>query len=118
MVSSGVTVDLFIGNRQEFKIKGTIYGLTGENSRAYRVSNSGYMESSSDSLNDFQLSETALQMRYKYEFSPLSNLYVVYTRAGKLSNILNSADSLIDIYSDAWTYQTLDKFIVKIRYKF
>ena len=118
LVSSGASLDLFIGNRQEFKIKATIYGLTGENSRAYRVSSSGYMESSSDSLNDFQLSETALQMRYKYEFSPLSNLYVVYTRAGKLANILNSADSINDIYSDAWTNQTLDKFIVKIRYKF
>ena len=47
-----------------------------QNPRSYRVSSSGYMNAASDNMNAFQLSETAFQIRYKYEFSPLSNLYV------------------------------------------
>ena len=74
------------------------------------------MTAAVDDLNEFQLSEVAFQVRYKYEFSPLSNLYVVYTRGGKSSGALN--DSFGNLYSNAWNEQTTDKFIVKIRYKF
>ena len=34
----------------------------------YRVSSSGYMNAAIDTVNPFQLSETAFQVRYKYEF--------------------------------------------------
>ena len=116
MVSSGINIDWFPGNNQEFRLKAFIYGIKANNSRAYRVNSSGYMTPSLDDINPFQLSETAFQIRYKYEFSPLSNLYVVYTRGGKSSGLLR--DSFDGLYSNAWNEQTLDKFIVKIRYKF
>ena len=76
------------------------------------------MSSSNINVNDFQLSEIAFQIRYKYEFSPLSNLYIVYTRGGKQAKGFNQQDDFQDIYSDAWTNETLDKFIVKLRLKF
>ena len=116
MISSGINLDWFFGNNQEFRLKAYIYGLKANNPRAYRVDSSGYMASSEDTINAFQLSETAFQIRYKYEFSPLSNLYVVYTRGGKSSGALRQ--SFDGLYSNAWNEQTLDKFIVKIRYKF
>ena len=116
MVSSGINLDWFPGNNQEFRLKAFIYGIKANNARAYRVNQNGYMTSSSDAINPFQVSETAFQIRYKYELSPLSNLYVVYTRGGKSSGLLK--DSFDGLYSNAWNEQTLDKFIVKIRYKF
>jgi len=116
MISSGINLDWFFGNNQEFRLKAYIYGLKANNPRAYRVDSSGYMASAEDTINAFQLSETAFQIRYKYEFSPLSNLYVVYTRGGKSSGALRQ--SFDGLYSNAWNEQTLDKFIVKIRYKF
>ena len=117
-LSSSLSLDLFRGNNQEFRIKGKIYGIKGKNPRSYRVSPNGYMNSSPDNINSFQLSETAFQIRYKYEFAPLSNLYVVYTRGGKLTKSFNQQDDFQDIYSDAWTNETLDKFIIKLRLKF
>ena len=51
----------------------------------YRANSSGYLNISNDTLNSFELSETAFQVRYKYQFAPLSDLYVVYTRGGKYS---------------------------------
>ena len=117
-ISSSLSIDYFIGSNQEFRIKGKIYGIKAQNPRSYRVSSSGYMNAASDNMNAFQLSETAFQIRYKYEFSPLSNLYVVYSRGGKLTKAFNQQDDFKDIYSDAWTNETLDKFIIKLRLKF
>lgn len=117
-ISSNFSIDYFIGSNQEFRIKSKIYGLKAQNPRAYRVNLHGLMNEASDSINAFQLSETAFQIRYKYEFSPLSNFYVVYTRGGKITNPFTQEDNFYDIYSNAWTNQTLDKFIVKIRLKF
>ena len=116
MFSSGINIDWFPGNNQEFRLKAFIYGIKANNARSYRVNQNGYMTSSTDVVNAFQLSETAFQIRYKYEFSPLSNLYVVYTRGGKSSGLLSN--SFERLYANAWNEQTLDKFIVKIRYKF
>ena len=117
-ISSSLSLDYFISSNQEFRIKGKIYAIKAKNPRSYRVSSNGYMNAAIDNTNAFQLSETAFQIRYKYEFSPLSNLYVVYTRGGKLTNLFDQTDNFKDIYSDAWTNETLDKFIVKLRLKF
>ena len=76
------------------------------------------MNEAIDTVNPFQLSETAFQVRYKYEFSPLSNLYIVYTRGGKLAKAFSQTDGFADLYSNAWTNETLDKFIIKLRLKF
>ena len=117
-LSSSLSLDYFIGSNQEFRIKGKIYGIKAQNPRSYRVSPSGYMNDASDNMNAFQLSETAFQIRYKYEFSPLSNLYVVYTKGGKSTKRFDQSDNFQDIYSDAWTNESLDKFIIKLRLKF
>ena len=37
---------------------------------------------------------------------------------GKLTKAFNQQDDFQDIYSDAWTNETLDKFIIKLRLKF
>ena len=116
MISSGLDIDWFPGNNQEFRLKAFVYAIKANNSRAFEVNPSGYMSSSNINVDDFQLSEIAFQIRYKYEFSPLSNLYVVYTRGGKSSGELQ--DSFDGLYANAWNKQTLDKLIVKIRYKF
>ena len=115
MISSGINLDWFIGDRQEIRLKGKIYGIKANQARAYRADSSGYLNASNDSLDPFELSETAFQVRYKYQFAPLSDLYVVYTRGGKYN--FSRENSFEKIYSGAWSNQNLDKFIVKLRYK-
>ncbi len=115
MISSGINLDWFIGDRQEIRLKGKIYGIKANQARAYRADSSGYLNVSNDSLDPFELSETAFQVRYKYQFAPLSDLYVVYTRGGKYN--FSRENSFEKIYSGAWSNQNLDKFIVKLRYK-
>ena len=54
MVSSGINLDWFPGNNQEFRLKAFIYGIKANNARAYRVNQNGYMTSSSDAINPFK----------------------------------------------------------------
>ena len=115
MISSGLNLDWFIGDRQEIRVKGKIYGIKGKRPRPYRVNKYGYLGSSEDEINSLELSETAFQIRYKYQFAPLSDLYIVYTRGGKYANL--QANQFEKIYSGAWSNQNLDKFIIKLRYK-
>ena len=115
MISSGLNIDWFIGDRQEIRVKGKIYGIKGKRPRPYRVNNHGYLGSSEDEINSLELSETAFQVRYKYQFAPLSDLYIVYTRGGKYANL--QTNQFEKIYSGAWANQNLDKFIIKLRYK-
>ncbi len=115
MISSGLNIDWFIGDRQEIRVKGKIYGIKGKRPRPYRVNVNGYLGSSEDEINSLELSETAFQVRYKYQFAPLSDLYVVYTRGGKYANL--QTNQFEKIYSGAWSNQNLDKFIIKLRYK-
>ena len=115
MISSGLNIDWFIGDRQEIRVKGKIYGIKGKRPRPYRVNVNGYLGSSEDEINSLELSETAFQVRYKYQFAPLSDLYIVYTRGGKYSNL--QTNQFEKIYSGAWSNQNLDKFIIKLRYK-
>ena len=112
MISSGLDIDWFPGNNQEFRLKAFVYAIKANNSRAFEVNPSGYMSSSNINVDDFQLSEIAFQIRYKYEFSPLSNLYVVYTRGGKSSGELQ--DSFDGLYANAWNKQTLDLSLIHI----
>lgn len=115
MISSGLNIDWFIGDRQEIRVKGKIYGIKGKRPRPYRVNVNGYLGSSEDEINSLELSETAFQVRYKYQFAPLSDLYIVYTRGGKYANL--QTNQFEKIYSGAWSNQNLDKFIIKLRYK-
>ena len=115
MISSGLNIDWFIGDRQEIRVKGKIYGIKGKRPRPYRVNVNGYLGSSEDETNSLELSETAFQVRYKYQFAPLSDLYIVYTRGGKYANL--QTNQFEKIYSGAWSNQNLDKFIIKLRYK-
>ena len=115
MISSGLNIDWFIGDRQEIRVKGKIYGIKGKRPRPYRVNVYGYLGSSEDEINSLELSETAFQVRYKYQFAPLSDLYIVYTRGGKYANL--QTNQFEKIYSGAWSNQNLDKFIIKLRYK-
>lgn len=76
----------------------------------------GLSQTDLSEVNDFSISNTALQIRYRYEIAPLSNLYIVYTRGGNAAfeqdtDILNLFDSGIDQVNG-------DNFLVKVRFKF
>ena len=66
---------------------------------------------------DFSVSQYALQLRYRWEIAPLSDIFVVYTRQADQRTLLGD-NTFEDIFDNAWRDPLEDLFVVKIRYRF
>ena len=71
---------------------------------------------------DFSLSDLVLQIRYRWELAPLSDLFVVYTR-GANQTITSAAQptdptGFDDLFDAAWQEPLLNQLVVKLRYRF
>lgn len=66
---------------------------------------------------DFAVSDMVFQARYRWEIAPLSDVFIVYTRAGDVGH--NMADAGFgDLFSEAWNQPIGDQLVMKIRYRF
>ncbi len=67
-----------------------------------------------DVPDDFTVSQLNVQMRYRWQIAPLSDLFLVYTRNG-----LGGADdrSFGDLVSTAWQEPIGDQLVLKLRYR-
>lgn len=65
---------------------------------------------------DFTVSTVGLQLRYRYEFHPLSDLYVVYSRGGD-GSLDDREESLRDQFDRAWQQVDTSLLFVKLRYR-
>ena len=56
-------------------------------------------------------------MRYRYEISPLSYFYLVYTRG---YSFYDDSDTFTyeDLYQDSWENPSNEVFTLKVRFKF
>ena len=68
-------------------------------------------------MDDFSVSDTAVQLRYRYELAPLSDIFLVYTRGG----FWQDADSGVGpgrLFQNGWDEKHTEGFLAKIRYRF
>ncbi len=73
-----------IGLKQELRVRLESLGLEAETKRIWRVAADGRLVRSNNRLQDFALRNLGFQVCYRYEFVPLSYLYIVYVRGGSL----------------------------------
>lgn len=62
----------------------------------------------------FSISQLNLQVRYRWQIAPLSDLFVVYQRADRTRVLLNDFD---DLFRDSWSNPLGDLFLIKLRYR-
>jgi len=62
----------------------------------------------------FSISQVNLQIRYRWQIAPLSDLFVVYTRGDRTRRELIEFDEL---FSNSWNEPLGDVFLVKLRYR-
>ncbi len=105
------------GAKQEVRLKAQWVGVTSKFRQAYGVGANAEPVASGAILNDFSLTTVAVQLRYRYEIGPLSDLYLVYNRGGDVFDDTSDA-SLTHQLSDAWHHKTSDAFLMKLRYRF
>ena len=105
-----------IGNSQELRVKMQALGLDASVRQAWRTQPDGTPLATNDPIDDFSLSNLGFQVRYRWEFKPLSYLYVVYGRGGDLFNeySLDSSRAL----GDAFDLRDSEQLVVKLSYRF
>ena len=105
-----------IGTSQELRVKMQSLGLDAKLRQAWRTDFDGTPLPTDDPIDDFSLSNLGFQVRYRWEFKPLSYLYVVYGRGGDLFNEF-SEDSR-QALRDSFDLRDSEQLVVKLSYRF
>jgi len=116
LVNSTLEFNAIFSHKHELRLRFQWIGLNANANAQYQLNNNGNLEITHESINDFSISNTALQLRYKYEIKPLSNIYVVYTRGSKYSNEIS--ENLFSLFDNGINQITSNNFLIKFRYQF
>ena len=71
-----------------------------------------------DASDDFAISRMNLQLRYRWEIAPLSDLFVVYTRNAAAPYVETLGRGFAGLFSSALDETTGEHLVVKFRYRF
>jgi hypothetical protein len=106
----------FPAARHEFRLRAQYIGLRAAAQRSF-VADGGRLHEQPLSAGDFALATLGMQLRYRYEFAPQSELFLVYSRGGgdEFEDRLPGFGSLFD---EARARTTADQFIAKLRWRF
>jgi hypothetical protein len=107
-----------IGGKQELRVRLESLGLEAEAKRAWRVAADGGPVRSNDPIDDFALRNLGFQVRYRYEFAPLSYLYLAYVRGGSLFDAGAGRYSVGEEFSGAFDLRDSEQLLVKLSYRF
>jgi hypothetical protein len=84
---------------------------------SYTLDGMGRLDQSAISSSDFSVSDTAFQIRYRYQLAPLSDVFLVYSRGGFYGS--ESGDEGVStLFSEGWQGVQVESVIAKIRYRF
>ncbi|MEM7101203.1 MAG: DUF5916 domain-containing protein [Pseudomonadota bacterium] len=120
-----ISIEYFLSARQQFRIAMQWVGIRAREDEFFLVPASpGHLIPTTkpsgpgvrDSY-DFSVSQYSLQLRYRWEIAPLSDIFVVYTRQANLGLALSDED-FFEIFDSAWRDPLADFLVFKIRYRF
>lgn len=120
-VSVMLDSDIRLTPKQEIRIGLQWVGLDAKGKTAYRIDPDGYLvENDRDAAsNGFDYAEFSGQIRYKYEFAPLSDLFIVYSRGNLVYlDAASKRENFGDLLSDTLGGRDVDVFLIKVRYRF
>lgn len=111
-----------IARNQELRVGVQWVGLDAKGKTAYEIEDGDLVEKGhlDPSENNFDIARFVAQVRYKYEFAPLSDLFLVYNRGSRL--LYSGEDYISDdfgqLLSDSLEKKDVDLIMVKVRYRF
>ena len=107
----------FPAARHEIRGKFQWIAGSGEAVGAYRPDAEANLVRSADPIEDFSFTTTALQVRYRYEIAPQSELFLVYSRGGaeSMADTERNQDSAL---RRGLARETDSQLLLKLRYRF
>lgn len=114
-----LTFDFFASARQQLRVSFQWIGIRAEEDRFFVVPDRAgeliEVSKPAGPTDDFTISNVNLQVRYRWEIAPLSDLFVVYTRSGLQTPTSAGFDDLLD---DSFGEPLGEQLVVKLRYRF
>lgn len=108
--------DWSINERQELRLKFQVIGLNARLRDAREVDTDGRAVVSAQPVDDFNVRNLGVQLRYRYRLAPLSWLYVVYGRGGYREQ--PGAQGSTDTLGRALRLRQDEQLLVKLSYRF
>lgn len=107
-----------IDSRQELRVRLEALGLDAEAKRAWVVAPDGTPVRNNDPADSFALRNLGFQVRYRYEFAPLSYLYLAYVRGGSMFDAGARRYSVGEEFTSAFDLRDSEQMLVKLSYRF
>ena len=105
-----------IGQRHELRLKLQAIAINADLRQAYRVDTRGNSIETDEPVDDFNVRNLGIQLRYRYELAPLSYLYVVYGRGGFDQEPV--ADESSRLLRNSFSLRDDEQLLVKLSYRF
>jgi len=120
-----LSLEYYFSAQQQLKLAFSWVGIRAEEQDFYRIPDTpGKLLSiakpqgpNAPADYDFSVSQYSLQLRYRWEIAPLSDIFLVYTRQADKYSLLQG-DEFENIFDRAWREPLQDIFVFKIRYRF
>ena len=116
-------VNWFPGERHEVRFKAQWLGIDAYAPRPYRIGEGGSLVESTDQIAPFTSNSFGAQLRYRYEFAPQRELYVVYARGGDEQvryedSLAQHHDGIGGLLDDLADLRDAEQVLVKLRWAF
>ena len=109
-----LNMNWFKGTKHEIRLKSQFVALEAENPISLFTDQSGYLYEHNSTVQPFTEGITSFQIRYKYEIAPLSYIYLVYTKGGRVFEDNNERNTS-QVFKDPW--QNPDNEILSIKFR-
>lgn len=109
-------IDWIPAPRHELRVKWQWIGIDADPRQAYRADVAGHLFPTDDAAAPFTVSNLGLQVRYRYEMGPLSELFLVYARGG-FDLLQEDERAVTRLFREQTDVRDADQILVKIRYR-
>ena len=113
-------IDTFFTARQQLRLELNWVGIKADEEQRYVVPGDGFLvpvaRDPGVDASAFAISDIVVQLRYRWQIAPLSDLFIVYNRGGRLPDA-SVDDSFSGLFADTFSDPQNEALIMKLRYR-
>ena len=119
--SLNLNLGVFFTAEQHLELQAQWVAVKAFESRRYVIPGPTYLEEvarpAGESASRFTISDLVLQVRYRWQIAPLSDLFIVYNRRGSLPGAAQRG-GFTSLIGDSFSAPEQEGLLVKLRYRF
>jgi hypothetical protein len=116
LIDLGGGFNWLMSSKHELRLKLQAIGLNAAAKQGYRIDATGRALATNEPIDDLSVRNLGVQLRYRYEFAPLSYLYVVYGRGGYEQQAVS--DDTAGLVRDSFSLRDDEQLLIKFSYRF